>query len=262
MGTSQLENVTRNSSVSENSDVNELMAHHYPPKRDVSEPLSSSASSLTPVEATDSLLPSLESVTVTDEPSASVNKRPESDPPANPQATPESQIPVNSVDESALASEQSKRVVITANDSLPLGKKSEATPSPPATGTSNPDEKGKLKTKSSHGWPSIPPFSTKPSLKSDVAEYTYWSDLSSRDKYTYHKQFLLLYLSEGRKCLPYVRRFLLLLFRTSPWRMALLVALNTINGILPAVSLRTRGDFFSMVSLSSDLGIDSSCNKA
>ena len=112
-------------------------------------------------------------------------------------------------------------------------------------------EKGKEKeAKKIRGWPDRPPFTV---VEDDDTEevlkkYTFWSDLTWREKYAYRKEFLRQYLSETRKCLPYVRRLFLMIYRISPWRAVTILVLNIVNSFLPALNLQTRGSFILMVS--------------
>jgi hypothetical protein len=99
------------------------------------------------------------------------------------------------------------------------------------------------------GWPSRPPFqkATRKSIKDWMKEHTFWSDLTWEEKMAYHKQFLMQYISETRKCFPYVRKLFLMIYRISPWRAVIILVLNAVNGLLPAMTLRTRGSFIMLV---------------
>ena len=112
-------------------------------------------------------------------------------------------------------------------------------------------EKGKEKeTKKIRGWPGRPPFTVieEDDTEDVLKKYAFWSDLTWREKYAYQKEFLRQYLSETRKCLPYVRRLFLMIYRISPWRAVTILVLNIVNSFLPALNLRTRASFILMVS--------------
>ena len=111
---------------------------------------------------------------------------------------------------------------------------------PPQTDKQEEEEKPK-------GWPGRTPFYHEKSKKKQEEEKTFWHELTWKEKYAYGKQFIIQYLSESWACLPYLRRFLAMMFKVSPWRAVALVLLNTVNGIIPALSLRTKGNFLQMV---------------
>jgi hypothetical protein len=106
------------------------------------------------------------------------------------------------------------------------------------------------KPKAIRGWIHRHPFyvlGNKNWAKSEHEKNTYWSDLTLREKLDFRKNFLQLYLSETKECLPYVRKFFLMIYRTSPWRVMMLLALNVITGLIPAMTMQARGNFISMV---------------
>jgi hypothetical protein len=39
----------------------------------------------------------------------------------------------------------------------------------------------------------------------------------------------------------------MMIYRISPWRVVMLLALNIVSGLLPALTLQARGNFMSMV---------------
>jgi len=113
------------------------------------------------------------------------------------------------------------------------------------------EEKGKEKeVKKIRGWPDRPPFTVveEDDTEELLKKYTFWSDLTWREKYAYQKEFLQQYFSETRECLPYVRRLFLMIYRISPWRAVTILVLNIVNSFLPALNLKTRGSFILMVS--------------
>jgi len=111
-------------------------------------------------------------------------------------------------------------------------------------------EKGKKEAKKIRGWPDRPPFTVieEDDTEEVLKKYAFWSDLTWREKYAYQREFLRQYLSETRKCLPYVRRLFLMIYRISPWRAVTILVLNIVNSFLPALNLQTRGSFILMVS--------------
>ena len=52
-----------------------------------------------------------------------------------------------------------------------------------------------------------------------------------------------------------------MIYRISPWRAAVVLTLNIVSGLLPALTLQTRGNFILMVHKYFDL-VDKSYNKA
>lgn len=99
------------------------------------------------------------------------------------------------------------------------------------------------------GWPDRQPFYTydDEGKKKHAENQVYWSDLTWNEKFGYRKAFFILYFNETRKCLPYVRRLLGMIFRISPWRAAVIFAVNIAKSLLPALTLKTRGSFIMMV---------------
>src|SRR5579859_2178624 len=94
------------------------------------------------------------------------------------------------------------------------------------------------------GWLSKAPFlivQNKNWMKIHLEKNIYWSDLTLREKLEFRRSFLKIYLSETRQCLPYVRKFFLTVYRLSPWRVVMLLALNVLSGLLPALALQARG---------------------
>jgi len=111
-------------------------------------------------------------------------------------------------------------------------------------------EKDKEKeAKKVRGWLDRPPFTVVDEDDSEelLKKYTFWSDLTWREKYAYQKEFIRQYLSETKACLPYVRRLFLMIYRISPWRAVTILVLNIVNSFLPALSLQTRGSFILLV---------------
>jgi hypothetical protein len=99
------------------------------------------------------------------------------------------------------------------------------------------------------GWPERAPFRIKiRSSQSIVQKCTFWSELTLEEKLSYRREFLAQYLSETKKCIPYVRKLFIMIYRISPWRTVMILILNIVNGLLPAVTLQTRGSFMMMVS--------------
>jgi len=103
------------------------------------------------------------------------------------------------------------------------------------------------------GWPSRKPFYTRllfgPNgmpLKERM-EVVYWADLTWKQKIAWRKAFLSEYLSETRKCLPFVWKLYVIIYRLSPWRAVVLLVVSIFRGILPALTLQTRGNFIMMV---------------
>jgi hypothetical protein len=103
--------------------------------------------------------------------------------------------------------------------------------------------------KKRQGWPDRAPFSSalNKSTKKLLEKYTFWSDLTWQEKITHRTEFLRLYFMETNKCFPYVRRLFVMIYCISPWRAVLILALNIVSGLLPALTLQTRGNFIRMV---------------
>jgi hypothetical protein len=103
--------------------------------------------------------------------------------------------------------------------------------------------------KKDQGWPDRTPFShgVGGSSREKLKEFTFWSDLTLQEKIAYRKEFLREYLSETKKCFPYVRKLFMMIYRISPWRAAVILMLNVVNGLIPALTLQTRGSFILMV---------------
>jgi hypothetical protein len=103
--------------------------------------------------------------------------------------------------------------------------------------------------KKRQGWPERKPFSKRrgDQVARLLKEYSYWSDLTWKEKYAFRKEFLGQYLAETRKCIPHVRRFFMMIYRISPWRAVVILVLNIINSLLPALTLQTRGSFILLV---------------
>jgi hypothetical protein len=98
------------------------------------------------------------------------------------------------------------------------------------------------------GWRDVPPFNIeKRSSRNSKRDWIAWSELTLREKYEYRRQFLVEYFSETRKCLPYVKKLFVTVYRISPWRATLLLFLNLVNGFLPALTLQTKGSFLILV---------------
>jgi len=86
-------------------------------------------------------------------------------------------------------------------------------------------------------------------VKGKPSEKIYWSELTWKEKLEFRKNFLKLYLTETKQCFPYVRKFIEMIYRVSPWRLIMLLALNLAKGLLPVLTLRARGNFMTMVRL-------------
>lgn len=102
------------------------------------------------------------------------------------------------------------------------------------------------------GWPNRYPFSCynpwqNSQKEGETEKVIYWGELTLQEKLDYRKAFLREYLSETKNCLPYVRKLFLMIYRLSPWRAATILAFNIVNGLLPALTLQTRGNFLLIV---------------
>jgi hypothetical protein len=119
--------------------------------------------------------------------------------------------------------------------------------------------------KKRRGWPSRAPFynssGKRRSTEPPDEEKIYWSELTWNQQLAWRKAFVREYLSETKKCLPHVRKLFLMIYRISPWRAAVVLALNIVSGLLPALTLQTRGNFILMVYEYDGLA-DKSYNKA
>jgi hypothetical protein len=108
------------------------------------------------------------------------------------------------------------------------------------------------------GWPSRPPFSKNfdddESSKNNTANQIYWGELTLKQKLEWRKAFVLEYLREAKLCLPHVRKLFLMIYRISPWRAIVVFVLNVVSGLLPALTLQTRGNFILMVNNLFDFG--------
>jgi hypothetical protein len=176
-------------------------------------------------------------------------------------------LTVDSLSGSTATGTTTSETLSTSPSSLSLGgtgKDSVPTPAtildPPTTDT-KPKAEDADKTKKEEddpkkcrGWPSRYPFSRSPyqelaqlANKDDGEGRIFWSELSLSEKIKFRKQFLKEYLSETKLCLPYVRKLFLMICRLSPWRAATILILNIVNGLLPALTLQTRGNFIMMV---------------
>jgi hypothetical protein len=102
------------------------------------------------------------------------------------------------------------------------------------------------------GWPSRPPFENikdeDEKKEKDDKAIVHWNELTWKEQNAWRVSFLRGYLKEIRNCLPFVRKLFFLIYRISPWRAVVFLAMNVIKGLLPAITLRTRGDFIMMVS--------------
>jgi hypothetical protein len=100
--------------------------------------------------------------------------------------------------------------------------------------------------KAPKGWPSRPPFE-KPFVEKFSKSRVFWSELSLTEKNAYLKTFIKEYIREVKKCLPYVWRLFLMIYRISTWRTLMIFPISIIKGLLPAVNLETRRDFIILV---------------
>lgn len=105
--------------------------------------------------------------------------------------------------------------------------------------------------KKRRGWPSRAPFfnssGERRSTETPDEKKIYWGELTWNQKLAWRKAFLREYLSETKKCLPHVRKLFVMIYHISPWRAAVVLALNIVSGLLPALTLQTRGNFILMV---------------
>jgi len=120
------------------------------------------------------------------------------------------------------------------------------------TKTASSEQKPEFDPKSLRGWPVKPPFRERaianlPGARAGDDKQVYWEDLTWKQQLVWRKLFLREYLSEAKRCLPYVRKLFLLIYRLSPWRTIVLVLANTLRGFIPALTLQTRGTFILMV---------------
>lgn len=101
------------------------------------------------------------------------------------------------------------------------------------------------------GWPSRSPFfkhtGTSESAKMWLAKHIFWSELTWKQKMMWRKAFLQKYLTETKRCIPYVRKLFSMIFYISPWRAIVVFAMNIVSGLLPALTLQTRGNFIWIV---------------
>jgi hypothetical protein len=102
------------------------------------------------------------------------------------------------------------------------------------------------------GWPNRYPFRCynpwqKSKKEGETEKRIYWGELTLKEKLDYRKAFLKEYLTETKKCLPSVRKLFVMIYRLSPWRAATILTFNIVNGLLPALTLQTRGNFLMMV---------------
>jgi hypothetical protein len=125
---------------------------------------------------------------------------------------------------------------------------------PNADGKGNGSEKEKEEDlRKRRGWPNRYPFRCynpwqNSKKEGETEKIIYWGELTLQAKLDYRKAFLKEYLSETKKCLPHVRKLFFMIYRLSPWRAATILAFNIVNGLLPALTLQTRGNFLMIVS--------------
>ena len=135
----------------------------------------------------------------------------------------------------------------------------EEVPTPPpgilnADGKGNSSEKEKEEDlRKRRGWPNRYPFRCynpwqNSQKEGETEKIIYWEELTLQAKLDYRKAFLKEYLSETKKCLPHVRKLFIMIYRLSPWRATTILAFNIVNGLLPALTLQTRGNFLMIVS--------------
>ena len=119
-------------------------------------------------------------------------------------------------------------------------------------------------TKTPSGWPSRYPFQSSDTRLLDKIkdEQILFSELTWKEKLAYRKEFWKEYLSETKQCLPYLKRLCLMILRISPWRVIGLVCLHVVNGLLPALGLKTKGRFIMMVRNPGVSKTKYSCNRA
>jgi hypothetical protein len=102
--------------------------------------------------------------------------------------------------------------------------------------------------KAAKGWKNRAPFRIiQRKIEDNPKKYVNWYDLTLREKHEYRKQFLFQYFRETKACLPHVKRLFLAIYRISPWRAAVLLMLNVVNGLVPAMTLQTQGRFIILV---------------
>src|SRR5271155_342371 len=103
------------------------------------------------------------------------------------------------------------------------------------------------------GWPTRSPFSSKTLLDKngvrvkEKEDLVFWADLTWKQKNAWRRAFLTEYLSETKRCLPFVWRLYGIIYRLSPWRAVVLLGVSIFRGFLPALTLQTRGNFIMMV---------------
>ena len=125
------------------------------------------------------------------------------------------------------------------------------------------------KVKKSFGWPSRRPFHTPLRLLvgrngvpiKEKEDLVYWADLTLKQKMAWRKAFLSEYLAETKKCLPFVWKLYVIIYRLSPWRAIVLFVVSIFRGFLPALTLQTRGNFIMLVNNFNDV-TNGSCKKA
>jgi hypothetical protein len=124
----------------------------------------------------------------------------------------------------------------------------QAVPAGKETTSKSDETERKIDPKASKGWLNREPFRiVKRKIEDKPKKYVNWYDLTLREKYKYRKKFLFQYLRETKACLPHVKRLFLAIYRISPWRAAALLLLNVVNGLVPAMTLRTQGRFIILV---------------
>ena len=137
----------------------------------------------------------------------------------------------------------------TAKDVPPISAPEEKKDEKPKDEKSPDEEKDDPKKR--RGWPSRSPFhcSSRESRTSENPDEKkiYWNELTWNQRIAWRKAFLREYLSEAKKCLPHVQRLFVMIYHISPWRAVVVLALNVVSGLLPALTLQTRGNFIMMV---------------
>jgi|SRR5277367_6250396 hypothetical protein len=144
-------------------------------------------------------------------------------------------------------STQASSVTLAVHDEETAAMVKEGKATSPALGAADPNTASKP-----IGWPSRTPFHSKTVVNKNGVwvkrkeNLVFWSDLTWKQKNAWRKAFLTEYLSETKKCLPFVWKLYAIIYRLSPWRALVLLGVSIFRGFLPALTLQTRGKFIMM----------------
>jgi hypothetical protein len=137
---------------------------------------------------------------------------------------------------------------VSSDEDPPLKQLESTESSTPDPKPDSPETPSKRPRKPKKGWRHEAPFNIEDRCsRTSKRDWIAWSELSLREKYEYRRDVFAEHSAEIKKCLPYVKRLFMTVYRISPWRATLLLFLNLVNGFLPALTLQTKGSFLILV---------------